>query len=472
MHRRTRATFAKLPTAAPLGPSGANAVVRCCKNTVRRAATAIALVSLGFALAPLVTTVPSALASTTWNAQSIPTGVGELAGLACPSTSDCFAVGEDSSDTLAVLLATTDAGTTWTTQSIPSGLAFLLGIACPSTSDCYAVGDTPSYTSAEILATKNAGATWTIQSTQPGSLLGIACPSISDCYAVGSGPSSGTNSLIVATTNGGATWTVPNFPPGLGGLNHVACPSTSDCYAVGYGLATTENVIMTTTDAGANWTQASAPNSVLFLAGIACPSTTVCYASGLGGLLATTDGGVTWNAQPVGNFMASVACLSTSECYAVGFTSAGTINGLVFATTDSGMTWTAQSIPSDVQYLYGVACPAEGNCYAVGLGTGSLGLILSNGPTSACAAGFNAHVLTATYQGQTFTGLFCVNAKGIGTYTQGTVTGWGSVTASNGTTTIIAFGNNLALLGITNATRSGFIEFAPAPIKLGTFTLT
>jgi YVTN family beta-propeller protein len=89
-----------------------------------------------------------------------------------------------------------------------------------------------------------------------------------------------------------------------------------------------------------------------------------------------------------------------------------------------------------------------------------------------CAAGLNAHVLTATYPAGTFTGLFCMNAKGIGTYTQGAVSGLGSVTVRNGTTTVIALGHDLALLGTTKGTRSGFIEFAPAPIKLGTFTLT
>jgi hypothetical protein len=89
-----------------------------------------------------------------------------------------------------------------------------------------------------------------------------------------------------------------------------------------------------------------------------------------------------------------------------------------------------------------------------------------------CAAGLNAHVLTATYPAGTFIGLFCVNAKGMGTYTQGTVSGWGSVTLGNGATTIVAFGHDLALLGTTKGTHSGFIEFAPAPIKLGRFTLT
>ena len=40
-------------------------------------------------------------------------------------------------------------------------------------------------------------------------------------------------------------------------------------------------------------------------------------------------------------------------------------------------------------------------------------------PISPCAAGLQAHILTASYGRSTFTGLFCVNAKGVGTYTQG-----------------------------------------------------
>ena len=90
-----------------------------------------------------------------------------------------------------------------------------------------------------------------------------------------------------------------------------------------------------------------------------------------------------------------------------------------------------------------------------------------------CGAGLNAHVLTATYHAGNFIGLFCVNAKGIGTYTQGGVSGWGSVAVRNGTITILALGQNLFLLGRTKGTtRSEFIELAPGPIKHGTFTLT
>lgn len=88
-----------------------------------------------------------------------------------------------------------------------------------------------------------------------------------------------------------------------------------------------------------------------------------------------------------------------------------------------------------------------------------------------CGAGLTPHVLNATYATRTFTGLFCVNAKGIGTYTQGTVSGIGAVTTVKGTTLIGALGKNLLLAGRTNGTKSGFVEVAPVR-AIGTFTLS
>jgi len=91
---------------------------------------------------------------------------------------------------------------------------------------------------------------------------------------------------------------------------------------------------------------------------------------------------------------------------------------------------------------------------------------------SPCAAGLTAHVLSAANHGGTFTGLFCVNGKGIGTYTQGSVSGTGTVSVVKGVTIISAWGKGLALLGLTNGTKSGYVELVPAPIKIGAFTLT
>jgi hypothetical protein len=78
----------------------------------------------------------------------------------------------------------------------------------------------------------------------------------------------------------------------------------------------------------------------------------------------------------------------------------------------------------------------------------------------------------ARYAAGIFTGLFCVNGKGFGTYTQGILTGFGWVTVVKGTTAIAALGKNLFLVGSTKGTKSSFLELAPTPIKFGTFKLS
>lgn len=87
-----------------------------------------------------------------------------------------------------------------------------------------------------------------------------------------------------------------------------------------------------------------------------------------------------------------------------------------------------------------------------------------------CTTGLTSHVLTATYPSGAFTGVFCLNAKGVGSYTQGPVSGIGGLRTVNGTTYIGALGKNLLLAGAMNATKNGFVELAPVP-AIGTFTL-
>jgi hypothetical protein len=91
---------------------------------------------------------------------------------------------------------------------------------------------------------------------------------------------------------------------------------------------------------------------------------------------------------------------------------------------------------------------------------------------SPCGAGLTPYILSATSRTGNFTGLFCVNNAGSGTYAQtGGPHGTGTVTISGGTTHISAYGTNLALLGQKSAAGSSFTESAPAPIKAGTFIL-
>src|ERR1019366_1150720 len=88
---------------------------------------------------------------------------------------------------------------------------------------------------------------------------------------------------------------------------------------------------------------------------------------------------------------------------------------------------------------------------------------------SASASASNASIASASHS-DTITGLFCVNTKGVGTYTQGTVSGIGTVRTVKGTTFIGALGKDLALAGSTNGTKSGFVELAPT-LAIGTSTL-
>jgi hypothetical protein len=93
--------------------------------------------------------------------------------------------------------------------------------------------------------------------------------------------------------------------------------------------------------------------------------------------------------------------------------------------------------------------------------------------TTLCATGLTPYVLTATSRTGNFTGLFCVNASGNGTYAQaGGPSGTGTVETLNGTTRITAFGTDLALIGQKNSFSNAFTEMAPSPEKAGTFTLT
>ena len=84
-----------------------------------------------------------------------------------------------------------------------------------------------------------------------------------------------------------------------------------------------------------------------------------------------------------------------------------------------------------------------------------------------------AYFLSATSTTGSFTGLFCVNASGSGTYSQnGGATVTGQVLTSGATTWISASGTKLALLGEKSSTINTFTETAPVPMKTGTFALS
>ena len=279
--------------------------------------------------APGATGVAGAASPTGWTSQSV-SGIGELAGVACPTSTECFAVGDAS-----YILQSTDGGTTWTRTATPVAVTDLADITCPSASTCYAVGNLNA--------------------------------------AVG---------VILATTNGGTTWVSQALPPGVAniGLSAVSCSSVTQCVAV-LGFNVGDTPVLRTTDGGATWTNEPVPTGSYDLDDVTCvPGTQSCM-TGEGGLLTSTDGGATWVAavDPPGASQTSMTCVSTSDC--VVFTGSTTTPTSAFVTTDFGASWTESTLPPvGIEPITGVTCPTATDCVAVGSsGLNGKAVILASG---------------------------------------------------------------------------------------------
>jgi hypothetical protein len=110
-----------------------------------------------------------------------------LSGVACPSATDCSAVGSytDGAENDFALVERWN-GKRWAAQSIPDLIGALSSIACSSATACTAVGGQ---------AERWNGKRWRLQRTANppgGGLSGVACVSPSGCIAVGSSFFTGT----------------------------------------------------------------------------------------------------------------------------------------------------------------------------------------------------------------------------------------------------------------------------------------
>ena len=203
---------------------------------------------------------------TTWALQAIPDPTGstqsQLQAVACPSTTDCEAVGyQNNSSGVFVTLAEDWNGTTWAVQTTPSPagapVSYLYGEACSSATSCEAVGYyvPSSQGGSQMLAERWNGTTWALQTTPiPAGAIGstlneVACPSSTpDCEAVGAYSASSSPTVTLAERWNGTTWALQTTPNRTGvldsELNAVACLSATDCEAVGDDL-NSSNVTVT-----------------------------------------------------------------------------------------------------------------------------------------------------------------------------------------------------------------------------------
>jgi photosystem II stability/assembly factor-like uncharacterized protein len=296
-----------------------------------------------------------------WYSLSYTVTTEPLVRVRCPTTSTCFALGNEALYHIrggpypASILGTTDGGRTWL-KLYETPFGGIQDISCPTASTCFA-----SVVNA-ILSTTDGGRSWTqhivapigTDGTSPFAVYGIDCPTTTVCFAVGSMPHS--TAVIVYTTNGWATWAViPSAGPQY--LGSVSCPNIHTCVATGYAGMT-----MRTTD-GVNWSVSTAPTvATQQLGPIDCPSATACFAvAGYPNqVFATTDGGVTWLPQslPPVQTLGSVDCPTPATCLVA-------TRGGILRTTNAGANWSLLSAGT-TNGLFGLDCPAITVCFAAG----------------------------------------------------------------------------------------------------------
>jgi hypothetical protein len=348
-------------------------------------------------------------------------------------------------------------------------------------------------------------------------LEGVSCTSAGNCVGVGSygDSSSGPRHAMVATETGG-TWgeatnvTLPSnaASASLEQLSGVSCTSAGNCVAVGdYFDRSTGIQAMAVTETGGTWAQAtevtlpsnalSSPSSPAGLSGVSCTSAGNCVGVGryqdspdsLQAMAVTETGGtfgqateVTLPSNAASNppiaSLVGVSCTSAGNCVAVGGYTDSSQQNQAMAATETGGAWGQATEVTGAFGLFGVSCPSAGNCVAVG---GSD----SSGNEEAAAAGTLLPTTTTlsssanpSYVGQPVTLTATV------TPTSGTGTPTGTVTFSQGTTSLgTATLNSSGQATITTsalapgadpitASYSGDTNFAPSTSSTLTQTVT
>ena len=167
-----------------------------------------------------------------------PTGTYTWSGVSCPTATDCWVVGLNSTGTAAVIEVTTSSGVTWTAATGFAGTG-LPNISCPSSSMCFADDGASA-----MVDTTNGGSSWNPITLPTGAEPGpLSCPDATHCAFINGG---GTlRNDLVSTSNGGSSWTSTPYPsPGLT-PDAVSCFDANDCWSIGYDQAGGGDVAVT-----------------------------------------------------------------------------------------------------------------------------------------------------------------------------------------------------------------------------------
>jgi hypothetical protein len=281
------------------------------------------------------------------------TGVS-LAGVACPSASQCTAIDDAGQQ---VTFDPAAAATPTPTSIDITGDGYLEAVACPSASQCTAVDSAGQ----EVTFDPKAPGKPTPTLIDSGNyLLGVACPSVRQCTAADyngrevtfdpEAPGNPTTPILVERTTGY--------------LDGVACPSVSQCTAVAdAGQEVTFDPKAPGAPTATTVESGHGADNELF--GVACPSVSQCTAVDYTGHQVTFDPKApttpTTTTIDGTNILHAVACPSVSQCTAVD----GTGHQVTFDPEAPGSPTPALIDRGYEDQLTAVACPSVSECVAV-----------------------------------------------------------------------------------------------------------
>jgi hypothetical protein len=281
--------------------------------------------------------------------------------VSCASRSTCVAVGSSTGRTgVTVPLAERWDGRRWSTLRTRAGgtsVSYLAGVSCPSSSNCVAVGyvGNAAGTAGVPLAERWVGGSWVVQrAPRPSAaavafLSGVSCTSMRSCVAVGFSVGAEHIGRPLAERWDGHRWSIERTPSPQAAtevqLAGVSCALHGQCMAAGFfGIVTGIQIMLAEQRSGASWSiertlYPRGARGVQF-AGVSCASPRSCAAvgsfvdvAGLDEALVERWNGIGWAIQPtppragaMSSSLSSVSCATSRTCTAVGssLTSGGT----------------------------------------------------------------------------------------------------------------------------------------------------
>ncbi len=252
----------------------------------------------------------------------VPAPDSVLAGVSCPTTSDCTAVGyaisgQSGATPLESLFIESFDGRAWTLEEVsppPGSVSELDSVSCASTSACVAVGDSAPQsdpTATRPLVETMQHGTWrqgTFGSSGSGQgiLYDVACPAVGQCLAAGNSVTGATGSALVLSLSG-TSWTVDRAASSQAhdpSLTALGCAGVEHCVVAGTALESAAKVLAEVDDTG--WQSLSPPAFSDNVDSIACPTQRSCvvvgsrYVNSLGNTRALTAllSAGTWTTEP------------------------------------------------------------------------------------------------------------------------------------------------------------------------------